>query len=128
MAYHVGTGCAEGVLLMEYLWLISHDLRVARKNQVPAPCGQLLRGRPVPLFQDVASRRRSQELAAFEGRTEAHKERHGGQLRSRLGRVHYLGAGAGLKCFQVMFKNGSSMTMSGMEVRNRLMPEALSRA
>eukprot|EP00983_Pelagomonas_calceolata_P033549 1050164-Pelagomonas_calceolata.AAC.1 len=69
---------------------------------------------------------RSQELAAFDGRTVAHKERHRGQLRSRLGRVHYLGVGAGLKCFRVMFEDGSSMTMSGVEVRNRLMPEARS--
>eukprot|EP00983_Pelagomonas_calceolata_P015839 502103-Pelagomonas_calceolata.AAC.1 len=96
------------------------DLRAVRKNQVPAP-GQLLRGgfvlqiRVVPLFQDVVSCRRSQELAAFEVRTVAHKERHGGQLRSRLGRVHYSGAGAGLKCFQVMFEDGRSMTMSGVE-------------
>ena len=103
------------------------DLRAVRKNQVPAP-GQLLRGRPVPLFQDAVSRRRSQELAAFEGRTVAHKDKQGGQLRSRLGRVHYLGAGAGLKCFRVIFEDGSSMTMSGVEVRNRLMPEARGRA
>eukprot|EP00983_Pelagomonas_calceolata_P066096 1148865-Pelagomonas_calceolata.AAC.2 len=101
------------------------DLRALRRNQVPVP-GQLLRGRHVPSFQDVVSRRRSQKLAAFEGRTVAHKERHGGHLRSRLGKVHYLGAGAGLKCFRVIFEDGSSMNMSRVEVQNRLMPEARS--
>jgi len=84
--------------------------------------GPLLRGRPVPLFRDAVSRRRNQELVAFEGRTIAHKEKVGGRLTSRLGVVRYLGARAGLKCFEAKMEDGSAIRFSAVEVRHRLMP------
>jgi len=52
------------------------ELRVVKALITPQP-GPLLRGKPVPLFQDATPRRRRQELRAFDGRTIAHKIRHG---------------------------------------------------
>jgi len=71
----------------------------------------------------IAHRRRDQEHAAFEGRVVVHKEQHGRRTVSQLGVVHYEGSRAGLKCFKVIFKDGSSIMMSAAEVRHRLMPE-----
>ena len=84
------------------------NLRVARAQIAPQP-GPLLRGKPVPLFQDATHRRRRQELRAFDGRTIAHKTRHGNSGEdSKLGRVAYIGDHAGLKCFKVVFTDGST--------------------
>jgi len=99
------------------------NLRVARAQIAPQP-GPLLRGKPVPLFQDATHRRRRQELRAFDGRTIAHKTRHGNSGEdSKLGRVAYIGDHAGLKCFKVVFTDGSTGEFSAVEIRNRLMPE-----
>jgi len=82
------------------------DLRVGGAYSTPQP-GPLLRGKPVPLFQDATHRRRRQELRAFDGRTIAHKTRHGNSgENSKLGTVAYIGDHAGLKCFQVVFTDG----------------------
>jgi len=84
----------------------------------------LLRGKPVPLFQDATHRRRRQELRAFDGRTIAHKTRHGNSGEDiKLGRVAYIGDHAGLKCFKVVFTDGSTGEFSAVEIRKRLMPE-----
>jgi len=77
----------------------------------------------VPLFRDAVARRRTQELQAFEGRTIAHKEKRGGRLVSRLGKVKYLGEAHGLKCFEAKFDDGSRGRFSAAEIRNRLMPD-----
>jgi len=83
------------------------DLRVVRAQITPQP-GPMLRGKPVPLFQDGTHRRLSQELRAFDGRTTVHKTRHGNSGEdSKLGRVAYIGDHAGLKCFKVGFTDGS---------------------
>ena len=70
------------------------------------------------------NRRRRQELRASDGRTTAHKTRHGNSGEdSKLGRVAYIGDHAGLKCFKVVFTDGSTGEFSTVEIRNRLMPE-----
>ena len=97
------------------------DLKIRRAHMEPE-AGPLLRGRPVPLFRDAVSRRRNQELVAFEGRTIANKEKVGGRLTSRLGVVRYLGARAGLKCFEAKMEDGTVIKFSAAEVRHRLMP------
>ena len=103
--------------------MTSADLRVVGAQIAPQP-GPLLRGKPVPLFQDATHRRRRQELRAFDGRTIAHKTRHGNSGEdSKLGRVAYIGDHAGLKCFKVVFTDGSTGEFSTVEIRNRLMPE-----
>ena len=69
-------------------------------------------------------RRRRQELRAFDGRTIAHKARHGNSGEdSKLDRVAYIGEHKGLKCFKVVFTDGSTGEFSAVEIRNRLMPE-----
>jgi len=99
------------------------DMRVVRAQITPQP-GPLLRGKPVPMFQDATHRRRRQELRAFDGRTIAHKTRHGNSGEdSKLGRVAYIEDHAGLKCFKVVFTDGSTGKFSAVEIRNRLMPE-----
>ena len=97
------------------------DLRIKRAQQNPVP-GPMLRGRPVPIFQDADSRRREQEHRAFEGRKVVIKEKHGRQETSKLGTVKYKGPGSGLKCFRVTYGRGQRVDMSATEVRRRLMP------
>eukprot|EP00983_Pelagomonas_calceolata_P004832 157964-Pelagomonas_calceolata.AAC.1 len=74
------------------------DLLLARARTQPEP-GPILKGKRVPLFRDAASRRRQQELKAFEGCTIVHKERQGGQAMAKLGTVSCLGAS--MKIFEV---------------------------
>jgi len=87
------------------------DLKAMRTRQKAEP-GPLLRGRPVRIFRDAVARRRIQELQAFQGRTGACKEQHGRRTITKLGVVHYEGARAGLKCFRVVFRDGSHFFLS----------------
>lgn len=99
-----------------------NDLRAARRHDTPE-VGQLLRGKPVPLFKDAKFRRTRQELRAFDGRTIAHRTRAGSKETAQLGVVRYMGDDAGNKCFRVLFRDGSTAEFSATEIRNRLMPE-----
>jgi hypothetical protein len=71
-----------------------------------------------------AQRCQRQELRAFDGRTIAHKTRHGNSGEdSKLGRATYIGEHASLKCFKVVFTDGSTGEFSAVEIRHRLVPE-----
>ena len=66
----------------------------------------------------------SLHLRTSDGRTIAHNTRHRNSGEdSKLGRVAYIGAHAGLNCFKAVFTDGSTEEFSAVEIRNRLMPE-----
>jgi len=51
-------------------------------------------------------------IANEQRRTVAYKEQHGRRSTTKLGVVHYEGAHAGLKCFRVVFRDGSHVFLS----------------